>query len=495
VFATQVVNGGTRTFFPNEVRADGHYNIVGVAAGTLTITAQDNESGLTGTAQGTLTDIAVLGTVDVVLPASVTVNGTVLTRAGQPVAGASVALTGSALGLTRFTQTDAEGAYTFVHMPLGSLAVQACEFRENNVTVCGSANATATTDQQTVVMTVTLPGSGTVQGTVLAPGGVVPIANAPISVQALATGPLGTSSATGTTDIDGHYSIAEVAAGAVRVTATDPSNSQIRGFADGTVAEGGTATVDVTLGNSVQLGIFNLEGTDGFRYDVFCQGALSDGGTVDRRLNDAYDGAYFLTTTNRGQTYPCVSAARLEANGRQIVIGPTAFNGLDVTRKVYSPSTGGFARYLEVLTNSTTTAVTATFEVYSNLGSDGSTRVIVDPSTTGNTYAVTDQNGFCCDPGLGHVFAGTNAAVPVAAVQFINNNDNVFYRYTLTVEPGQTAILLHFAVQRGSNTSGYAADTSGADAQAQALRDLTDPNALAGMTDDEKAQVRNFVIR
>jgi hypothetical protein len=49
--------------------------------------------------------------------------------------------------------------------------------------------------------------------------------------------------------------------------------------------------------------------------------------------------------------------------------------------------------------------------------------------------------------------------------------------------------LMHFAVQREST------DAAGAAAQAQALVNLTDPNALAGMTPVEKAQVVNFRIQ
>ena len=48
---------------------------------------------------------------------------------------------------------------------------------------------------------------------------------------------------------------------------------------------------------------------------------------------------------------------------------------------------------------------------------------------------------------------------------------------------------MHFAVQRDP------ADIAGAEAQAQALVNLTDPNALAGMTPAEKALVVNFKVQ
>jgi len=114
---------------------------------------------------------------------------------------------------------------------------------------------------------------------------------------------------------------------------------------------------------------------------------------------------------------------------------------------------------------------------------------VVAPSATSFTYAVTDQSGICCDPLLAHVFGGASPRVPVSALQFTNNNDNIFYRWdSLTIQPGQTVILMHFAVQRDP------ADLTGTKAQAASLSNLTDPNALTGMTASEKAAVLNFNI-
>jgi hypothetical protein len=48
--------------------------------------------------------------------------------------------------------------------------------------------------------------------------------------------------------------------------------------------------------------------------------------------------------------------------------------------------------------------------------------------------------------------------------------------------------VMHFEVQRGTN------DAAGAEAQARALVDLTDPHALDGMSDIDRARVVNFVI-
>jgi hypothetical protein len=127
--------------------------------------------------------------------------------------------------------------------------------------------------------------------------------------------------------------------------------------------------------------------------------------------------------------------------------------------------------------------------VSGNLGSDNNTRIVVAPSQTNFTYAVTDQSGLCCDPLLAHVFSGASSSLGPPTVQFIQTNDNVFYRWSgITIPAGQTAILMHFAVQRPPS------DLAGAKAQASGLVNLTDPNALTGMSAADKAAVANFII-
>ena len=86
------------------------------------------------------------------------------------------------------------------------------------------------------------------------------------------------------------------------------------------------------------------------------------------------------------------------------------------------------------------------------------------------------------------MFAGPGATAPPIEVQFSNNNDSIFYGWNLTVPAGGTVIVMHFAVQRG------VADTAGAQSQAEALVDLSDPRALVGMTQTERSLVVNFSV-
>jgi hypothetical protein len=63
------------------------------------------------------------------------------------------------------------------------------------------------------------------------------------------------------------------------------------------------------------------------------------------------------------------------------------------------------------------------------------------------------------------------------------------YQWSFVVPAFSKAAILHFAVVRQPN------DAGGATSEAQALVNLTDPEALAGLTDEEKALIKNFIIQ
>ena len=93
------------------------------------------------------------------------------------------------------------------------------------------------------------------------------------------------------------------------------------------------------------------------------------------------------------------------------------------------------------------------------------------------------------DPALAHVFAGAGVvAVPVSGLFFQDRNDSPYYEWQTTIPAGGTVIFMHFAVQRAPT------DRDGAANQAQSLVNLTDANALTGLTVEEKAAIRNFIV-
>ena len=255
--------------------------------------------------------------------------------------------------------------------------------------------------------------------------------------------------------------------------------------ADGVVTTGGVLTLNATLGNGISVGV-NLDGADGFRYDVSSDGTLDSGGTVDRQLRYAYSGADSMQVN--GLEFPNLDAARPDAARRELTFGPVPMPDVVATRRVFVPQAGGFVRYLETLTNPTAVPQTIDHVDYQlhrqrgpqSSGRAGDDRKYVHRDRLPESATATRQRSLACSRGR---------ATPALSVSTITTRDDYFsFTYRVTLLPGATVTFMHFEVQRGGS------DAAGAEAQARALVDLTDPNVLTGMSDAERAQVVNFVI-
>ena len=229
------------------------------------------------------------------------------------------------------------------------------------------------------------------------------------------------------------------------------------------------------------------------------------GGTTSSTLNDAFDGYGSLCVSLTGATGPCGTgnpsytiynkngAATLELNGRQTAFGAQTIGTLSVSRKVFVPDNDSFARWLNVVTNNDSVPQTVTLIASNNLGSDSNTRIVT--SSNGNavgeltdTWITTFQNfsgTTSSDPRLGHVLQGPGARVGLASISFADGDDNPYWAYTFTLAPGQTGIIMNFAVAQPSKAA--------AAAKAAALVALP-PNALQFMSGTEKSQVLNFNV-
>jgi hypothetical protein len=493
VFATQTDAAGvTRTFYAARNAADGSYGIAGIGVGDFRVTAQDSASGLRAEAAATLDASDQILVVNLALPPSATIQGAVFTASGNPVAWAYVALASPGLSFTRQVQADDLGRYRFDQAPLGPFSIQACDYYgASNDVVCGVAGGALEAGGGTV--DVTLPALGEVSGSVFGTDGTTPVANADVTLENFVhAGPMDAAFTTSATaDASGHYQFTGIPVGALRISAFDPTTN-LGGLAEGTLTSAGPTAINVTVGNAARLP-FNLDGADGFRYDVDCYGRIGDGGTVNRNLSDAYDGSSYLAVYGSGfyTGFPCTSMARLENGGRELVLGPSTTSGVTVSRKLFVPPGGRFLRNLETVTNSSAADLIVTVEVSGNLGPTASrSRIVVAPSDTGETFAVTND-AYAPDssiPALAHVFAGSGARAGVSNSYFVTGDDNISYIWTVTIPAGQTRSLMHFAVQRDPD------DAAGARTQAEALVSLSDPDALSGMTAEERAAVLNFNV-
>jgi len=230
-----------------------------------------------------------------------------------------------------------------------------------------------------------------------------------------------------------------------------------------------------------------------------------NGGTVMSTLNDAFDGYNTLAingtisphspvTGGTDQFFNKNGPATTEDGGREIVYGvQTLLPNIDVSRKVFVPTNDSFARWLNIFHNTGGTTQTFQVEIANNLGSDANTVIVATSSgdssaTTSDNWVTTFQNysGTTSSDGrLGHILQGSGAATQLSAIDFANGDDNPWWNYTLTLAPGQTAIIMNFATVQASKAA--------AAAKAAELVNLP-ANALQGMSDLEKSQVVNFLL-
>lgn len=248
-------------------------------------------------------------------------------------------------------------------------------------------------------------------------------------------------------------------------------------------------------------------------YSTAVAATTLNGGTVSSSLNDAFDGynsVCFAFTTDSG---PCTSgtggggrginpyimyngngAATLDAScsNRQVIFpAQTIAPGVTAERKVFVPLNDEFARWQNIVTNTSASAVTLNIITSTNLGSDANTTVVTTSSgdavaTTADNWVTTFQNfsgTTSSDPRLGHVLGGPGAAVGLNGVNFANGDDNPFWSYRVTIQPGQTVNVVNFVTGQPSRAD--------AAAKASELVNLTG-NAAACMTASEVAQVVNY---
>jgi hypothetical protein len=233
----------------------------------------------------------------------------------------------------------------------------------------------------------------------------------------------------------------------------------------------------------------------------------SGGGLTSSTLNDAFDGYNSLCVSLNNTLGSCSTgnpnfaiynqtgaAPTTECSGRQYVFPTQTVGGINVSRKVFVPLNDQFARWLNIFTNTTGSPITFTMDTGNNLGSDSNT-VIVN-SSSGNaaaeltdTWVSTFQNysgTTSSDPRLGHVLQGAGASVPLSGINFVNGDDNPWWGYTITLQPGETKIIANFVTGQPSKAA--------ANAKAAEIAALP-PNAVQCLSGAERNQISNFVAQ
>ncbi|WP_211360494.1 carboxypeptidase regulatory-like domain-containing protein [Geobacter argillaceus] len=359
-----------------------------------------------------------------------------------------------------------------------------------------AANVVLNQDGQTVVRDVTLVGLGSVSGRVLMPD-ASSASSIRVNVRSM-NADFGRT-ATAITDAAGYYLVERLPVGQFTVSAGDAAR-QLLGETAGLInADGDTASGDIVLQNNAFTPPRTLQDGNLYSYDIQQDGTLANGQNGAFTQNGR-KGAVALELIAGSIVMPFAGdpIATQEDQSRELALRQQNLAGLNVTRKVFVPRDGYFARYLEIVSNPTLAPVTVDLRLRTNF-SAGSAGVIatssgdsdlqvIDPATR-DYWAVIDDGNATQPPAVALVWGGTGAVPPSsAAFAAASGGSPANLQATwqsVTVQPGQTMALLHFVVQ------GISRD--GAKSAAERLVQMP-PETLSGLSGDELAAIANFVV-
>ncbi len=252
--------------------------------------------------------------------------------------------------------------------------------------------------------------------------------------------------------------------------------------ADGTLVAGSNPEVTLRVG----------EGTP---YPAVLAGTLGAYGPSplhpSRDTQCATAGDVTLTASVAGDSSPA-TAGRLSPTGQSVTTLLSQASGLDVRQEQFVPVSGAFLRTITWLQNPGAADVAVDVVVTADFG-DGLGWALTGPSseryyslTTADTWAHAGHEASASEAG-----AAWGAGAASAHFQRGSNGDGVFRAgvtasFSVTVPAGQRLGLMAFAVGRAQNL--------GVPAQVRALADLSDPEALEGLSETDRQQIVNFTV-
>ncbi|MBS1818371.1 MAG: carboxypeptidase regulatory-like domain-containing protein [Acidobacteria bacterium] len=490
--ATGVVNGN-----------GGQVLLDRLLAGSFTV--QVSALGLNGSASGVLAADEVRG-VTVQLEARATIAGSVFEPDGATPAVGFVRVYNT-VNYQSVNATLQGGSFSVPNLRLGTYRVEAYDAANRLRAIAESVALTG--NAQTQQVTLTFIGLGTVQGRVLHPSGG-DVGNLTVNLRSL--NPQFGGYASAQTDAAGNYSIGGIPVGAVAVSSSKPAE-QLLGEASGAITQDAQIiTLDILLeANAVALPT-TLNDVQDSQYGVGQNAGLIGGtGSVFTR------GGETLTLSSNGTStaFTGASFGTREDAGREIAVRQSGLFGLNVTRKVFVPQTGYFARYLEILQNPTAAPVTVDVNLTSKpygqrepfcclynenqywVAATSSGDTTIDVAAPGSadrwlSLGVRTQDAYydyySSGVPLGFAFSGPGAATPVSTASFAVEQSVPVLRYgwnSVTVPANGTIALMHFVSEQAS--------VDAATASAERLAQLP-PEALDGLSAAEIAAIANFAV-
>lgn len=499
-----------------------------VYAGNFTVSAV--RESLHGTLSATVTDGGQLEVfVTVLADPAASVTGMVYQPDGlTPASGVTVALmtpdckSGSWSCRSTSMKTDGDGGFTFAAQKLDTYELYVRD--ANGQLRAKSMDIVLTSDGQTEQRNLTMVGLGTVNGRVYMPNSSSGAPNMAVTVQG--KNPDFGVTTTVRTNAGGYYQVERIPVGNIAVTSGDIGQMLLGETSGALSADGAILTLDVALlSNAVNMPQ-TLKDGNLQQFDIQGNGTVLYGQEnvfYSSNSTDPRGAALEIVSSGSSIKFPTLTAGTKEMLGRQLALKSAGtFDGLNVTRKVYVPQEGYFARYLELVENPTAVAKSITVKVRSSfnnstysyycgwwstcytglynfsVNSTSSGNNALDPGQNGDLWAVIDNttNSSYYSPlstRIAQVWGGQGARVAIAALELTpwQNYNNTYSgaslsnSWDITVQPGERIALMHFMVQEPS--------VDGAKAAAQRLVQLP-PEALAGLGQDEILAIRNFTV-
>jgi hypothetical protein len=477
--SVSLFQNGQTTYATTDIA--GNYLFSPIVPGPVEITAQDGNSGLTTIVKTSLQE-NVNATFDFNLPASGSVMGTLYDVNGTPILNSEVDIYSSGTpGFNLYVNTDAQGNYRVDHVALGDISVVGWN---NSTQMAVMGNGKLIADMQTITVDLHETAGGIVSGHMFADASGNTVANATVVLYTKDSfGPVGQLSQWVTTDTSGAFSFTSAPAGDFRLYALDPVNQENVGISDGTAIMNAVITLDVTLGNGVGLP-YVLIGSDGYRFKVDCDGSLW-------RETAPYSNEMYALKVNTSNM-PCVPGALVSSDKRELSFGPSKIGPVQVSRRVFSPATGGFVRFIDSYVNPGIVDTSINLQVGgAYLGYYAP--LLSDPINNNQTYAVLGETVDV--PAIAEVFGGTGSTNPAGTYIYKPIGDvstgipnywsmETSYNWSFNMSAGQRISLLHYYSQA---INGPAAQALG-----QSLSTYAAPSMFDGMTKIDFPSIYNF---
>ena len=227
--------------------------------------------------------------------------------------------------------------------------------------------------------------------------------------------------------------------------------------------------------------IVRLTDADGYLWDV----SINHSSNINNGTSDAFDGGF------EWQDYRSFGGTHVLTDEREVNLGTTQLvgepSGVLGSRSIYISDTLGYARFLDTITNTTANAITVSYSLLTNLGSDSGTRIVAtsDGDTTferTDTYLSTDDfSQTSGDPTVTHVLH--DGSFTPSSTSLVR--DNFRANFNLTIQPGESVSMLSFGFQ----------NRTPADAASEIANFETNINDyLEGLSVQELSQIANFTL-